>query len=255
MENRIIEIARKKARHQAGRADHIRGRKAGGHASIFFSSAGPPPPQARFPDDIGPERRSITTASTLAFVLATPLAPTPAEVREAERQKAPSRETVRTSKPRKSRKGATKATKLRPAAKASANAKKAVQPAKAARNRPEGLVADLAPPVIPSASQGASNRAMPAPVAHAQVAEQVSTPLPRARAVAVYRKIGLLDVVGYWVRSGWVGLARSFRGAPTAPQQAPQSSVKRRTSVAQLLAENAALRKEVDRLRLSLISL
>lgn len=227
MENRIIEIAQKKARHQTGKSFHTAS-AAGGRGpnraeAMFFA---PPDARAsgiRFPPDIRPEKRAVGT-TTLAFVLAAPAveekAPSPRKAKTTPKRKAAAK--VKRSRARP--KGTKAAAKSAPKAKAAA--KTAAPPPPAAMTP----VPDLEPPFIPT------------PV-------QAQTPLPRAQSVALYRKNGLLDVIGYWLRSGWAGLARSFKVARRSPQTGQGASPPRRTSVAQLLAENAALRKEVARLR------
>lgn len=244
MENRGIEIAQKKARHRAGKSHQAGagpgGRpEAGGRAGrpIFFQPNGAGVPQARFPSDIRPERRAIDTASTLAFVLAAPVQNAAAADAVAEPARTRPKAKPVKAKPRRKRKAAPQA-----AARTRAQPRTA-QPAKSAKVRaapPVTLVADLTPPVLPSLDRAASG-----PVADLPVAAQAQLPLPRARAVAVYRKNGLLDVIGYWLRSGWAGVARSFM-VRTAPAK---TIPPRKASVAQLLAENVALRKEVARLR------
>ncbi len=234
MENRIIEIAQKKARHRSGKSFHATtaagGRGPNRAEPMFFA---PPDARAsgiRFPPDIRPEKRAVGT-TTLAFVLAAPAvegeAPSPGKAKAAPKRKAAAK--VKRSRARP--KGTKAAAKVVPKAKAKAAAK--VSAAKTGAPPPPAAVSpvpDLEPPFIPT------------PVA-------AQTPLPRAQSVALYRKNGLLDVIGYWLRSGWAGLARSFKGAQRPPQTGQGASPLRRTSVAQLLAENAALRKEVARLR------
>lgn len=232
MENRIIEIAQKKARHQTGKSFHSAS-AAGGRGpnraeAMFFA---PPDARAsgiRFPPDIRPEKRAVGT-TTLAFVLAAPAveekAPSPRKAKTTPKRKAAAKVKRSRARPRGTKAAAKSAPKAKAAAKVSAAMTGAPPPPAAVTPVP-----DLEPPFIPT------------PV-------EVRTALPRAQSVALYRKNGLLDVIGYWLRSGWAGLARSFKVARSSPQTGQGASPPRRTSVAQLLAENAALRNEVARLR------
>lgn len=226
MENRIVEIAQKKARHRSGKAFHTNA--PGKSAPMFFTQGEPQTPPARFPTDIRPERRPLGAETSLAFVLAAPVvAPTEAEgVAQPKKRRAPAKRkrSAKTTRPR--------AKPLKTAAAKPARANKATA------DKPVTLVADLAPPVIPTP-------VMPPSAARA---EDPAMPLPRARAVAVYRKTGLFDVIGYWLRSSWTGLAS---GLSARPQPKPKAKPKPR-KVAQLLAENDMLRREVARLRADL---
>lgn len=242
MENRGIEIAQKKARdysakvQQAGKRHQPgKGHQAGfgaANSPMFFEPPDRQAPPARFPSDIRPERRPIMTPSTLAFALAVPEVAAPLSDGIAP----PVRGKAKPVKARKKRRAAPKTARPRSKAKtaravakvaAKGSATKAARPAEKEAARPATLVADVTPPVVPTAT--------------APGVEQSTAPLPRARAVAVYRKNGLLDVIGYWLRSGWSGLAAPFHRRRTPSPKAPP--------VAQILAENAALRKEVARLR------
>ncbi len=233
MENRIVEIAQKKARHRSGKAFHTNA--PGKSVPMFFTQGQPQTPPARFPTDIRPERRLVGAEISLAFVLAAPaVAPTETEglARPKKRRASPKR------------KRSAKATRPRARAKPlKTAAAKPVRAKTAAADKPVTLVADLAPPVIPTPVIPTPVMPTPAPRT-----EDPATPLPRARAVAVYRKTGLFDVIGYWLRSSWTGLASGLRSR-TQPQ--PKSKPKPR-KVAQLLAENDMLRREVARLRADL---
>ena len=70
---------------------------------------------------------------------------------------------------------------------------------------------------------------------------QPETPLPRAQAVTIYRKNGLLDLLGYWMRRRATDIAKLLKPRPKRVKVPPH--------FAQILAENASLRKEIDRLR------
>lgn len=226
MENRIVEIAQKKARHRSGKAFHTNA--PGKSVPMFFTQGQPQTPPARFPTDIRPERRSLGAETSLAFVLAAPVvAPTESEG-EAQPKK-------RRASPKRKRSANATRPRTKPMKTAAA---KPVRAKKVAAEKPVTLVADLAPPVIP----------MPVMPTPAPRTEDPARPLPRARAVAVYRKTGLFDVIGYWLRSSWTGLASGLRSR-TQPQ--PKSKPKPR-KVAQLLAENDMLRREIARLRADL---
>lgn len=219
MENRIVEIAQKKARHRSTKSLHAMS-GAGGQKAMFAGPPGHSPPGGRFPPDIRLEKRPAGI-TTLAFVLAAPApeidAPPPKRGKAPAKRKA----TTRARNP---------ATKQAPEKKVGAKAKAAKRPKGANK---QGLVQDLSPPFIPA------EMTTPAPT------PDVATPLPRARAVAVYRKNGLFDVIGYWLRSGWSGLTTGFRlPRKAAPKPAPKAR-----TVAQLIAENEALKREVARLR------
>ena len=70
---------------------------------------------------------------------------------------------------------------------------------------------------------------------------QETTPLPRSHAVTVYRKKSIFDLLGYWFRRHSKSIAKLRRK--------PAKRVKMPPDIVQILAENVALRKEVDRLR------
>lgn len=230
MENRIVEIAQKKARHRSGKAFHTNA--PGRSAPMFFTQGQPQTPPARFPTDIRPERRPLGAETSLAFVLAAPVvAPTETEgvAQPKKRRASPKRKrSAKATRPR--------AKPLKTAAAKSACAKTA------AADRPVTLVADLTPPVIPT----------PVMLTPVPGAEDPATPLPRARAVAVYRKTGLFDVIGYWLRSSWTGLASGLRARPQSQSQSQSKPKPKPRKVAQLLAENDMLRREVARLRADL---
>jgi len=82
---------------------------------------------------------------------------------------------------------------------------------------------------------------MTSPVAQPVSMPDDRTPLPRARAVAVYRKNNLLDVVGYWMRTRMSDITKLFAPRPKARKRVPK--------MADLIAENTALRQEIARLR------
>lgn len=247
MENRSIEIAQRKARHRSGKSFHVKsgppGHLRGGSGPMFFGPPDPPVSGIRFPPDIRPERRAAAT-STIAFVLA---APPPVIEAPPQKARAPEKgEPPRKAKAPPKRKATARTKKLRTKAKApkiaapppkskSGTRPKTKTPAIQAAPAPPAPVTpvpDLEPPFIPPERTPASPMADTTPHSRA-------TPVPRARAIAVYRKNGLLDLIGYWLRSGWSGVTAHFR-RPRKPDV---------PSAAQLLAENDALRRELARLR------
>ena len=70
---------------------------------------------------------------------------------------------------------------------------------------------------------------------------ELVTPLPRAQAVTIYRKNGLFDLLGYWMRRRATDIAKLLKPRPKRVKVPPH--------FAQILAENAALRKEIEQLR------
>jgi hypothetical protein len=101
----------------------------------------------------------------------------------------------------------------------------------------------ITPPATAIAAPAVAEMAMPVagPLPQPVTMPDDRTPLPRAKAVAVYRKNGLLDVVGYWMRTRMADLAKLFAPRPKTRKRVPK--------MADLIAENTALRQEIARLR------
>jgi len=245
MENRIVEIARKKAQKNTGKSRQADWKSRDTNPAFFVRADAIRPPT--FPPDIKLERRTLPTDSGTALIIPLPLrAVTPSAIALKPAKPA--------AKPKKARAAAkSKSVSAKPRVAKPAVQKKTVK--KAAPRKPrakktdelragaEPLVMAITPPATAMAAPVVAE--MTSPVA-GPVAQPVSmpddrTPLPRARAVAVYRKNNLLDVVGYWMRTRMSDITKLFAPRPKARKRVPK--------MADLIAENTALRQEIARLR------
>jgi hypothetical protein len=241
MENRIVEIARKKAQKNTGKSRQADWKSRDTNPAFFVRADAIRPPT--FPPDIKLERRTLPTDSGTALIIPLPLrAVTPSAIALKPAKPA--------AKPKKARAAAkSKSVSAKPRVAKPAVQKKTVK--KAAPRKPrakktdelragaEPLVMAITPPATAMAAPVVAETASP-------VAQPVSmpddrTPLPRARAVAVYRKNNLLDVVGYWMRTRMSDITKLFAPRPKARKRVPK--------MADLIAENTALRQEIARLR------
>lgn len=241
MENRIVEIARKKAQKNTGKSRQADWKSRDTNPAFFTRADATLPPT--FPPDIKLERRTLPTDSGTALIIPLPL-----------RAVTPSAIALKPAKPaaksKKTRTGAkSKSVSAKPRVAKPAVQKKTAR--KAAPRKPRAKKTDElragAEPLLMAITPPAT--AMAAPV-FAEMAIAVAkpaampddrTPLPRARAVAVYRKNNLLDVVGYWMRTRMSDLAKLFAPRPKTRKRVPK--------MAELIAENTALRQEIARLR------
>lgn len=241
MENRIVEIARKKAQKNTGKSRQADWKSRGANPAFFVRPDNVLPPQ--FPPDIKLERRGLIIDPNSTLIIPPPLrAVTPAAISLKPAKPA--------AKPKKARAAAkSKSVSAKPRVAKPAVQKKTVK--KAAPRKPrakktdelragaEPLVMAITPPATAMAAPVVAE--MASPVAQPVSMPDDRTPLPRARAVAVYRKNNLLDVVGYWMRTRMSDITKLF--APRA------KTGKRLPKMAELIAENAALRQEIARLR------
>ncbi|MVZ96329.1 hypothetical protein EUU23_01265 [Sphingorhabdus sp. IMCC26285] len=233
MENRIVEIARKKAQKNTGKSRQADWKGRDTNPAFFVRTDAIRPPT--FPPDIKLERRNLIIDSGNALIIPLPLrAVTPAALALKPAKPA--------SKPKKARTAAkSKSTTAKPRVAKPADQKKTAR--KAAPRKPRAkkiddvragagsLATAIAPPATVMAAPAVAEMAMP----------DDRTPLPRARAVAVYRKNNVLDIVGYWMRTRMADLAKLFAPRPETPKHVPK--------MADLIAENTALRQEIARLR------
>lgn len=245
MENRIVEIARKKAQKNTGKSRQADWKSRDTNPAFFVRADAICPPT--FPPDIKLERRTLPTDSGTALIIPLPLrAVTPSAIALKPAKSA--------AKPKKARTAAkSKSVSAKPRVAKPAVQKKTVK--KAAPRKPrakktdklragaEPLVMAITPPATAMAAPVVAEMASPVagPVAQPVSMPDDRTPLPRARAVAVYRKNNLLDVVGYWMRTRMSDITKLFAPRPKARKRVPK--------MADLIAENTALRQEIARLR------
>lgn len=245
MENRIVEIARKKAQKNTGKSRQADWKSRDTNPAFFVRADAIRPPT--FPPDIKLERRTLPTDSGTALIIPLPLrAVTPSAIALKPAKPA--------AKPKKARAAAkSKSVSAKPRVAKPAVQKKTVK--KAAPRKPrakktdelragaEPLVMAITPPATAMAAPVVAEMASPvaSPVAQPVSMPDDRTPLPRARAVAVYRKNNLLDVVGYWMRTRMSDITKLFAPRPKARKRVPK--------MADLIAENTALRQEIARLR------
>ena len=237
MENRVVEIARKKAQKNMGKSRQADWKSRDTNPAFFVRADNVLPPI--FPPDIKLERRTLPKEPGTALIIPLPLrAATPSAI--------PLKPAKRTAKAKKARTGAkAKSSSAKPrVAKPELRANTVKKPA---ARRPRAKKSDehcagLEIPVM-VATPPATSLAAPA-VAETpapQFAPHATTPLPRARAVAVYRKNGPLDVIGYWMRTRLSDVVKLFAPRPKKGKRVPK--------MADLIAENTALRQEIARLR------
>lgn len=246
MENRIVEIARKKAQKNTGKSRQADWKSRDTNPAFFVRTDAIRPPT--FPPDIKLERRTLPTDSGTALIIPLPLrAVTPSAIalkpaKPASKSKKKTRTATkskstaakpRVAKPAVHKKAAKKAAPRKPRAKKTDELRAGAEP----------LVMAITPPATAIAAPAVAEMAMPVagPVAAPVTMPDDRTPLPRAKAVAVYRKNGLLDVVGYWMRTRMADLAKLFAPRPKTRKRVPK--------MADLIAENTALRQEIARLR------
>ena len=231
MDNRSVEIARKKAQKHSGKGRHADWKGQDSNPAFFVRAVPAIPPI--FPPDIMPERRSPSPDPAAALIIPVAL-------------RAVSASPV-------VRKSASPAAKAEPAAKPNAKTKKAASTKAVARKprvaKPRAKAAPLPKAAVRKPRSAAK---IPRPTADTPVIVQSHpvadpipscppTPLPRARSVTVYRKNGVVDVLGYWMRSRVSDLLKLFSPRPKLARPAPK--------MADLIAENTALRQEIARLR------
>ena len=241
MENRIVEIARKKAQKNTGKGRQADWKSRDTNPAFFVRADAIRPPT--FPPDIKLERRSLPTDSGTALIIPLPLRAVtssaialkpakPASKSKKTRTAAKSKSTAakpRVAKPAVHKKTAKKAAPRKPRAKKTDELRAGAEP----------LVMAITPPATAIAAPAVADMALPLPQPVAMPDDR--TPLPRARAVAVYRKNNLLDVVGYWMRTRVSDIAKLFAPRPKTRKRVPK--------MADLIAENTALRQEIARLR------
>ena len=241
MENRIVEIARKKAQKNTGKSRQADWKSRDTNPAFFVRADAIRPPT--FPPDIKLERRSLPTDSGTALIIPLPLRAVtssaialkpakPASKSKKTRTATNSKSTAakpRVAKPAVHKKTAKKAAPRNPRAKKTDELRAGAEP----------LVMAITPPATAIAAPAVADMALPLPQPVAMPDDR--TPLPRARAVAVYRKNNLLDVVGYWMRTRVSDIAKLFAPRPKTRKRVPK--------MADLIAENTALRQEIARLR------
>lgn len=235
MENRSVEIARKKAQKQTGKSRQADWKSRDTNPAFFVRADATRPPT--FPADILPDRSwsSPDPVSTLIIpvalraVTATPVVRKSAS--PAAKSKAKSKAKT-AAKPALAKSASTKAVARKPRV-AKPRAKATPLP-KTAPRKP--LSATLIPQPMAETPMIAPSRPVADPIPL-----HPPRPLPRARSVTVYRKNGVVDVLGYWMRSRVSDLLKLFSPRPKLARPAPK--------MADLIAENTALRQEIARLR------
>lgn len=221
MENRIIEIARKKTQKQTGKREQQSWKNREASPAFFGRSEGSQPP--KFPPDIKPERRSVSISSNSALIISLPLravASTPVALKTVKSRTRSKAKTAQKSTPPKPR-------VAKPDVKAKTVRKPATRKPRVRKSPEKPAVLDVLNVAIPPAVE--------------VVAEQPTAPLPRARSVAVYRKNGMLDILGYWMRTRVSDIFKLLKPRPKMGKQVPK--------IGDLIAENTALRQEIARLR------
>lgn len=242
MENRSVEIARKKAQKQTGKSRQADWKSRDTNPAFFVRADNVLPPT--FPVDILPDRRWSTPdpASTLIIPVALrAVTASPVVLKSASpaaKAKAKSKpKAKKAAKPALAKSASTKAVArkprvAKPRAKATPLPKTAPQKPLSAALIPQPM-ADT-PVIVPSR-----------PVAD-PIPLHPPTPLPRARSVTVYRKNGVVDILGYWMRSRVSDLLKLF--SPRPKKDRPKTG-RPAPKMADLIAENTALRQEIARLR------
>ncbi|WP_373476040.1 hypothetical protein [Sphingorhabdus sp.] len=233
MENRSVEISRKKAQKQTGKSRQADWKSRDTNPAFFVRADTARPPT--FPADILPDQRWLSP--DLASTLIIPVA-LRAVTAEPVLLKSTSRAAKAKPKAKKAAKPAlAKSASTKPVARKARVAKprvKATPLPKTAARKP--LSAALTPQPITDTTVIVPIR----PVADT-IPSHTPTPLPRARSVTVYRKNGVVDILGYWMRSRVSDLLKLFSPRPKSARPAPK--------MADLIAENTALRQEIARLR------
>jgi hypothetical protein len=245
MENRIVEISRKKARNRVGKKFHA-DLNAKGSDPAFFARKGVYDPP-RFPLDINPERRGFSPDSSSLHIISVantetrlrrPDLPLPAAIPPKPAKTVAKRKSAakKAQTPRVKAKADKKVSQKKPRV---ANMSRAPRAAKSQPNAPVPAVETMPPlPCTHDIAAPLHERTTPAAAA---VPVQPVTPLPRANSVTLYRKNNMFNVLGYWLRTQISDISKLFAPRPKRVRKAP--------AVAQVLAENAALRKEIARLR------
>lgn len=245
MENRIVEISRKKARNRVGKKFHA-DLNAKGSDPAFFARKGVFDPP-RFPLDINPESRGFSPDSSSLHIISVantetrlrrpdlplPAAITPKPAKTVAKRKSAAK---KAQTPRVKVKADKKVSQKKPRV---ANMSRAPRAAKSQPNVPVPAV-ETTPP-LPCTHDIAAPLHERTTTAAAAVPVQPVTPLPRANSVTLYRKNNMFNVLGYWLRTQISDISKSFAPWPKRVRKTP--------TVAQVLAENAALRKEIARLR------
>ncbi len=231
MENRNIEIARKKARNLRSNNHQALWAQKNTNSAFFTRSDHNTPPT--FPPDIKPARRKLSVDMSSVLIVADNLPKTltvPKPGTKAHSAKKPgTKRKAATTKTIISKKQSAKKPRAKKAAKHIAVAELQILHAES------GVQASATVLNAQTAAQ------TPSPPPTNLLPNEPEAPLPRAQAVTVYRKNGLFDVLGYWMRRRATDIAKLLKPRPKRVKVPPH--------LAQIMAENAALRKEIDRLR------
>ena len=217
---------------------------AKGSDPAFFARKGVCDPP-RFPLDINPKSRGFSPDSSSLHIIS--VANTKTRLRRPDLP-LPAAITPKPAKTMAKRKSAAKKAQT-PRVKAKAD-KKVSQKKPRVANIPRAPRAAKSQPNVPVP---AVETTPPMPCTHdiaarlherttpAAVPVQPVTPLPRANSVTLYRKNNMFNVLGYWLRTQISDISKLLAPRPKRVRKTP--------TVAQVLAENAALRKEIARLR------
>ena len=238
MENRNVEIARKKARNLRGNNHQALWAQKNTNSAFFARSDHHTPPT--FPPDIKPERRKLSVDMSSVLIIADNLpklltAPKP-DTKARSTKKPGTKRKATATKTRNS------ATRTKISKKQSAKTPRAKKAAKhIAVAEPQVLHAETGVPKSTTVLNAQTAAQTPSPPPTKLLQNEPEPPLPRAQAVTIYRKNGLLDLLGYWMRRRATDIAKLLKPRPKRVKVPPH--------FAQILAENASLRKEIDRLR------
>ncbi len=238
MENRSVEIARKKAQKQTGKSRHADWKSRNTNPAFFVRADNVLPPT--FPADILPDRRwsSPDPASTLIIPVALrAVTASPVRLKSASPAAKAKPKAKKAAKPVLAKAASTKSVARKPRV-AKPRSKATPLPKTAAR---KPLSAAFIPQPMTDTPMIVPNRPVADPIPlHPPM------PLPRARSVTVYRKNGVVDILGYWMRSRVSDLLKLFSPRPKADRP---KTVRPAPKMADLIAENTALRQEIARLR------
>lgn len=235
MENRNVEIARKKARNLRGNNHQALWAQKNTNSAFFIRSDHHTPPT--FPPDIKPERRKLSVDMSSVMIVADNLpkllaVPTPDVKARSPKKPATKRKATAT----KTRKSVAKTNISKKQSVKKPRVKKTI--ALTAAIDPQILLAAPSIPAMPNAPTAVQ---APPSLSTNPSHHEMATPLPRAQTVTIYRKNGLFNLLGYWMRRRASDIAKLLKPRPKRVKAPPH--------IAQILAENAALRKEIDRLR------